>query len=206
MRVLVDGYNVLFALGLIPRQLEPDTLHQARLQLLEMVRQHLGDRAREVAVFFDASRAPAHAPGDSTWHGISVFFARKKTEADDLIEHLVVQAAVPRRMTVISSDRRLRQVAERRGATAVRAEDFLEWLEREAKAAGPEQALAPGAASDTGDRPTEIGPEETAAWLKEFGHLDQDPELGRPHFADLDFGDLDDLDRDGPRPGKPPRR
>lgn len=197
MRVLVDGYNVLFTLNLLPRQAQASSLQTGRQMLLDLIRQNLGPAARQVIVIFDASRAPKGVPGDYAYHGIEVLFAKERKEADDLIEALIKQESVPRRLTVVSSDQRLRQAATRRGAQAVRAEEFLEWMEKQAAAGQPRPSTPP----TDDERSAGVPPEESAHWLQEFGHLDDDPELGRPLFRPEDF-DVGD-DEPGPRP---PRR
>jgi predicted RNA-binding protein with PIN domain len=129
MAILIDGYNVLFALALIPKEVQPGDLQRARLTLLDMLHRALGEAGRGVTVVFDAAGAPPGAPGDFVRHGIEVRFAERKEEADEALERLIRAASAPQKLTVISSDLRLRQAAQRRGARSVRAEDILEWLD-----------------------------------------------------------------------------
>jgi len=198
MRVLVDGYNVLFTLHLLPRPGGAAALQVARQRLLDLIHAHLGLAARDVLVIFDAREAPKGVPDAYAYHGIKVLFAKERKEADDLIELLIQQESVPRRLTVVSSDQRLRLAATRRGAQAVRAEEFLEWMEKQAAA----ERLRSTRPATPDDHAAEATPAEPDHWLKEFGHLDDDPALGRPLFRPEDF----DLGDDEAGPGPPRRR
>jgi predicted RNA-binding protein with PIN domain len=182
MPLLIDGYNVLFALGLVPKHVGPKVLEGARAYLLNLVADALGERARDAAVVFDAAGAPKHAPGDYFYRGIDVRFARRKQEADDLIEDLIRQCAVPKQLVVVSSDQRLRQAAGRRGATSVKADELLEWLDAQRAAARP--SPPPAAAPE---RAGELSADQLKRWLDEFEHLDRDPTLGAPPDYLRDF-------------------
>ncbi len=79
-------------------------------------------------------------------------------EADDLIEELLAGAPEPRRVTIVSSDRRLRAAASRAGATSVTARDFLAHL-------GADLARR-ARASTTNDEP--LDPSTVRWWLNYF--------------------------------------
>lgn len=181
MPVLIDGYNVLFALALIPKEVQPGDLQRARLTLLDMIKDALGEQARDVTVVFDADGAPPGAPGDYVRHGITVHFAKRKEEADDLIEKLIHQSSVPKKLTVVSSDFRLRQAAERRGARAVRSEEFLEWLDEQRSARRGSPVRKP----ESEEKPP--GDTDAEDWLRAFGQLDDEPSNGMKPLTAEDF-------------------
>ena len=56
MRYLIDGYNLIHAMGL----LHPNsgTLANARFGLLDRLAAFFGDNARDLTVVFDAGRVP----------------------------------------------------------------------------------------------------------------------------------------------------
>lgn len=60
-----------------------------------------------------------------------VLYAGPHREADDLIEELLREARDPSRVTLVSSDRRLRQAAARVGAACVESRDFLRDLDED---------------------------------------------------------------------------
>jgi predicted RNA-binding protein with PIN domain len=162
MWILIDGYNVLFALGMIPATVQAGDLQKARLSLLNMLADGLGEESKRCIVVFDATRAPARKGGDTVYRGIDVRFTKRREEADDLIVWLIKQCSAPKQLTVISSDHRLVEATTRRKATSIKADRFLEWLEQR-KPRPTEQAT-----------PATMTAEERAQWLQEFDHLDQE--------------------------------
>lgn len=162
MRTLIDGYNVLFSLGWIPNPVKEGDLQRARQQLLEMLADGLGEKAKFCTVVFDAAKAPPRTPGDGVHRGIEVRFTKRREEADDLITWLITQCHVPKQLTVISSDHRLVEATNRKRATSIKADQFFEWLERQ-------QSPSPSATSS----PT-VSPEEQAHWMKSFAGVDEE--------------------------------
>lgn len=127
MAILIDGYNVLFAAGMIPRDVPPGSLAQARQWLIQRLLTRLDTATRhETVIVFDAKDAPKHVPDAYQVSGIQIFFARDHEEADDLIEQRIQREANPRKLLLITSDFRLRQLAQRRRAKAIKSEDWLE--------------------------------------------------------------------------------
>jgi predicted RNA-binding protein with PIN domain len=62
-----------------------------------------------------------------------VFFAGAGRDADTVIEGKIQTNTAPRRLVIVSSDRRLRRAARARGASAVKSEDFWKQLQKELK-------------------------------------------------------------------------
>lgn len=162
MRYLIDGYNALFAWGLLRKKAQPHQLEQARLNFLQKLRQ--GGAGAGTTVVFDARHAPARGVTEEDYHGVRVCFA--DGAADDHIEELLRHDGQPVHLTVVSNDRRLRDAARRRGCRSLDCFDYLEELQRRPVAAPtvPAEAAKPEASS----------PEEQRRWLEAFGEADGD--------------------------------
>jgi predicted RNA-binding protein with PIN domain len=159
MPTLIDGYNLLHALGLLAGRRGPHALESARASLLQRLR---SSGASGVTVVFDAAGAPPGAPREVSHGDIRFVFARET--ADDLIEELVRRASAPRSLVVVSDDIRLRKAAQRRGCAVLGCVDYCERL-----TAPPPAAPAP----DPAGKP-EVSPGETERWMGVFGE-DDDP-------------------------------
>jgi predicted RNA-binding protein with PIN domain len=169
--MLIDGYNLIHALGVQPHRLAEVGLEAGRARLLNYLADRLDARCGDVTVIFDAAHAPRRLGTDVEHRGIQVQFTRG-SEADDVIEERIGKAAIPHALAIVSNDRRLIRAAERRGCLAVRCDEFIDWLEEHGK-----KCLAP---EDAG-RPTRPLPDaDKEHWLAEFRHLDDDPTLGEP--------------------------
>ena len=187
MLTLIDGYNVLFSLGMVPSPVKEGDLQRARQSLLQMLHEALAEKGKFCTVVFDATRAPSRAPGDTFFHGIDVRFTKRREEADDLIAYLITQCTTPKQLTVISSDHRLVEATSRKRATVVRADEFLDWLDLQ-KPGQPATSTA-----------KQVSKAERDQWLKTFAGIDHEladakafPEEKWIRGVQIDENDLED--------------
>jgi hypothetical protein len=177
MPFLIDGYNLLHALGLLHGRTGPNGLAKARAALLGLVTAAHGDAAGEVTVVFDARHARGGAEDSEHRGGVHVEFTRGE-DADDRIEWLIAHDPAPKRLVVVSDDHRLQQAARRRSCVAWKCGDYLDWLDRRRR---PRQRSAPAE-----EKPSAAGSAEADRWQAVFGDLDREPawdELFGPDFA-----------------------
>jgi predicted RNA-binding protein with PIN domain len=170
MLYLIDGYNLLYALGVLRKRMGPDGLERARQNLLGVLRGSFGDESSSVTVVFDAARPPPGVAAEGEYQGIHVRFAIDMAAADDLIEVLIGKASAPRHLTVVSDDHRIQKAARRRRCVVRGCGDFLQELERRRKP----PVVPPGGQPA---KPSGVSREETQHWLKEFADLDDDPAM-----------------------------
>jgi predicted RNA-binding protein with PIN domain len=201
LRLIIDGYNLLYASGILPRGRGPATLERARAALLNFLAESLepGPLAR-TAVVFDAEQAPHGLPHHQTFRGLTVLFAAREESADELIEELIAECTAPRALTVVSSDHRIQRAARRRRASAI---DSDRWISELARRRG-ERSQAPPPPLPVSDSP--VTSTDVEYWVKEFSDEDstsadslkgdlRDSEFFEfPEFFDL--SDLDGLDDD----------
>ena len=95
---------------------------------------------------------------------LEVVFSGANREADDVIEKLILENTAPRHLSVVSNDRRIKQAAKKRKATAVDCIDFwtqlIKQLEKKKKSNAEPQSKFLG-----------ISGAETEYWLREFGFI-----------------------------------
>jgi predicted RNA-binding protein with PIN domain len=161
---LIDGYNLIHALGMVRKQIAPKELETARRRLLDFLRERLEPLADEIIVIFDAKRKPGHVPTEYQEGRIQVRYAGRDEQADDVIETLLAEHPAPNRLAVISDDQRLRHAATRRHALSWGCQDLLEHLE---KSAAPAPEASPSAANER-----KLSGAEVQEWLREFGDVE----------------------------------
>ena len=128
MYYLIDGYNLLHALGIVgSRPNGRITLDLARRQLLEMIYKAHRDEPEHVTVVFDAAHGPKKR-AETSHKGVHVAFAVNYDQADDLIELLIKKASHPRQITVVSNDRRIQHAAERKGCRLLDCDRYMDLL------------------------------------------------------------------------------
>jgi predicted RNA-binding protein with PIN domain len=178
VRYLIDGYNLLHAMGLVSGKAGPHGLERARLALLGRLCGDHGEASGAVTVVFDASGARPGAVPEAEYKGIHLRYALDST-ADDVIETLIRHDPTPQQLTVVSDDHRLQQAAQRRRCRALGCMEYLDEMEaRRGEKPDREEVAA---------KPESLSDDEKQHWMREFAELADDPEvrdgLG-PDFAE----------------------
>jgi uncharacterized protein len=195
MAILIDGYNLLHASGILGRGVGPGSLERSRNALLNFLAESLLERELAgTTVVFDAREAPPGLPRMTTFRGITVRFAPRGSDADAEIEELIAASHAPRRLTVVSSDHRLHRAARRRRARAIDSDRwYFDVIRQRIDRTRPKSL--PG--KPTG-QPSEI---DVRFWLRQFGLEDPEPterNLPTPPAVDNPFppGYAEDIDED----------
>ena len=162
MALIIDGYNLIHAAGIVGRGVGPGSLERSRLALLNFVVESLEPAALATTiVVFDAQNAPPGLPRELSHRGVRVRFAAGYTSADELIEELIEENTSPRRLTVVSSDHRLHRAARRRKAHAIDSDRWYEQTiaKRNAARRAPAKVRKPA---------TPLAASEVEFWLAKF--------------------------------------
>jgi predicted RNA-binding protein with PIN domain len=187
MALLIDGYNLLNVTSIFGDAGPGTALHRTRVAFLNFLSSSFSKRERsQTTIVFDAAGAPPGLPGTMMHEGMTVHFAPRHSDADEMIEDLLETHKNPRSLTVVSSDHRVQRAARQRGATFVDSEQWYSDLKatlRSRKSANNDAAKPTGCST----------PDELAYWLKEFGETPTPPDSNAilpPGYAD-DIGDDD---------------
>jgi uncharacterized protein len=219
--LIIDGYNLMHAVGLARRTYAPGQLQRCRTQLLRYLAGHLAAPERErTTVVFDAGEAPPDLPRQTMAAGMRVCFASPGKEADDTIEELIAAHSSPRQIRLVSSDHRLQRSARRRRGEFVDSEDFANELEHRGPVAETEPEAADAEAGPPSKERTD-SEMDVEGWLKIFGGIteaiERETESSR-RTAPINQADVaalkEEIDRAGPAdvprakrpPGKPGKR
>jgi uncharacterized protein len=165
--VLIDGYNLLHAAGLARRSYGPGEFERTRRRLLKLLASQLLPRElQRTTVVFDAPQQSLGPSPPTVVHGICVIFAGGEGDADALIERFIQSSTAPRRLHVVSSDRRIQRAARRRRAKILSSDQFLDSILR--RRGREERARL---AEPTEKQQGLTAPGEVDAWMKAFGDV-----------------------------------
>lgn len=160
MSFLIDGHNLI---GQMPDVHLDDPHDEAKLvERLRRYRAHTGAR---ITVIFD-SGLPAGESADLSGNGVTVVFARPGVPADVLIIRRIRRVKNPRRLTVVTSDARVTDVARKWGADVVSSREFAAELNApwDVEASAPERLKSAD---------VKLSPQELAEWLALFDAQEQ---------------------------------
>jgi predicted RNA-binding protein with PIN domain len=156
MPLIIDGHNLLWAVQNTSEQAESisDT------QLCWIVGRYLKQTGESGEIIFDGI-GPTDKSGFDNIATLQVLFVGRATDADTVIEEKIRASTAPRRLTVVSSDRRLRKAAQTRKATAVKSEVFWNDVAK--------QLSRKRAAKEPPEKRLGLTESETKLWLEFFG-------------------------------------
>jgi len=163
MSLIIDGYNLMHAAGIIALGSGAGSLERSRVALLNFIAENVAEaELATTTVVFDAAAAPPGLPRKLSHRGVTVHFSTGYNDADELIEELILQSTSPRKLTVVSSDHRLHRAARRRKAQPIDSDRWhlqvlAERHQRElTQPSAPQKPAIPIASS------------EVEYWLKQF--------------------------------------
>ena len=158
MPLIIDTYNVLHVEGVLP----PDLAGIDIEGLIELIGQSRYAR-QELALICDGRpKKPIDHP---VGQRIRVIAAGRDQDADAVIVRLVRASSTPRRLTVVTSDRRLATLVRRRKCNTIRSEDFLATLAMDADRATGSRGVKPA---------PPLSEKQVRDWARAFGLSDAD--------------------------------
>ncbi|UCF15378.1 MAG: NYN domain-containing protein [Phycisphaerales bacterium] len=128
--------------------------------LCRIVGRYLRIIGRSGEMIFDGT-GPRDKSGFDNIDNLEVLFAGFGTDTDTVIEDKISVSTAPKRLTIVSSDRRLQKAARARKATSIKAEVF--WADLQ-KQLSQKRATKEPAAKHRG-----LSTGETKKWLEYFG-------------------------------------
>jgi len=180
MPLIIDGHNLLWSIektspvGSTPNK-RRDRLNKyertsngaseefgpiTEVRLCQIVGRYLKLTGGKCEIVFDGT-GPADKSGFDNINNLEVFFAGVGTDADTVIEDKIRASTAPRRLTVVSSDRKLRDAARARKATVVKSQVF--WSNLLRRLSRGKRIREPTA------KRLGLSESETEQWLKFFG-------------------------------------
>jgi len=171
---IIDGYNLMHSVGYARERYGQGGLERSRNRLLRFLVNRLDlEERRRTTIVFDARTIPFEGTREQKLEGMRIVFNEAGSDADTLIEELILEHSAPKQLEVVSGDRRLQRAIKRRKGIAVESEDFARMLrERESIVPGSSQDAAPPA--ETEGKPDSAAPSQsdTEYWMGVFGEVD----------------------------------
>ncbi len=123
---IIDGHNLLHSIH--KEDLNSGPIRD--VQLCWIVGRYLKQIDQRGEIIFDGTGPRDKSEFDNVNY-LEVFFAGLGTDADTVIEDKIGANTAPRRLTIVSSDRRLRKAARARKATSVKSEVFWNNIQKQ---------------------------------------------------------------------------
>ena len=157
--IVIDGYNLLWSI----QKTDEDAESISDVGLCKIIGRYLKLTGEKGEIVFDGTGPPDKSGFDNI-SNMEVFFAGLSTDADKVIEDKIRASTAPKRLKVVSSDRRLRDASRARKARAIKSQVFWSDVQRQLSR---KRTIKEPAAKHRG-----LSESETKQWLK-FFNLEQ---------------------------------
>jgi len=156
MPLIIDGNNLLQSIQKSGEDFESLTAGR----LCRIISTYLRLNGDKGEIVFDGTGPPDKSEFDNI-SDLEVFFSGRATDADTVIEDKIRINTAPKRLTVVSSDRRLRSAARARRVTAVKADVFWNDVQK--------QLSRKKTPKEPAEKRLGLTEGETQKWLEFFG-------------------------------------
>ena len=154
--IIIDGHNLLHAIHKVDEGYESIS----DVQLCWIVSRYLKLTGERGEIIFDGT-GPRDKSGFDNISNLEVFFAGLHSDTDTVIEDKIKASTAPKRLTIVSSDRRLRKAARARKAISIKSDVFWNNVQKQLSRKRPPREPA---AKRRG-----LSESETKQWLEFFG-------------------------------------
>jgi len=156
MPFIIDGTNLLRSVEGSGSSAEPFT----DVRLCFIISRYLGRIGQKGQIVFDGT-GPVEKNSFDSMRDLEVCFSGLGVEADAVIEDKIRANTAPRTLTVVSSDRRLRNAARARSAVSVKSDVFWNQLQKQLSCKG-------NICREPNSKQSGLTQGETEQWLKFF--------------------------------------
>jgi len=154
--IIIDGHNLLHSIHKEGSYSEPIS----DVGLCRIIGIYLKQINQNGEIIFDGTGPPDKSGFDNI-SNLEVLFAGVGTDTDTVIEDKISASTAPKRLNIVSSDRRLRKAARVRKAISVRSEVF--WNNIQKQLSRKKVAKEPAA------KRRGLSEGETKQWMEFFG-------------------------------------
>jgi hypothetical protein len=157
MPLIIDAYNVLHTTGVLPPEIAG--LDARGLSALVRAGRFRHERTTIVCDGVPGEDSPTGREGPVVFR-----YSGGGATADDVIARMIRRSSIPRKLTIVSSDRAVLREARKRRCNTLTSEEFLRRLAEDHEQADSRQRRRRGPAAP----PTPLPDEEVDQWLEEF--------------------------------------
>jgi predicted RNA-binding protein with PIN domain len=154
---IIDGDNLLWAL----REAFDEREIGTEIEMCRVLSRYFASTGEPGQVVFDGA-GPADRSEFDKITNPEIIFAGFSRDADSVIEERLKANTSPRRVTVVSTDRRLRKAAAMRKAAGIKSEEFWELVRKELGRKKPRKR-------EPEEKREGLTDGETDQWMEAFG-------------------------------------
>jgi predicted RNA-binding protein with PIN domain len=155
MPVIIDGHNLLWAI-----QNPDEDISITDVTMCQALDTYFAITRDKAEIVFDGI-GPPDKSGFNNMSNLEITFSGRNTDCDSIIEQRILDSTAPAHLTIVSTDRKIRDAAAARKAVSVQSDEF--WGIVTKRLSKQKRGKEPAA------KRTGLTQSETELWLRTFG-------------------------------------
>lgn len=166
MLIVIDGYNLIFAIPELENLVKADNIEDAREKLISIMAKYKQNKKYNVVLVFDSSHDCRYDSSRKEISGFEIVYARYNKDADTEIKNMIDHYQNPKDTCVVTNDKDIRRYVQKKGSNLINPEDFYKEV---IKVISPEKKKLPKEPASKIKGPSMT---ETEYWLDVFKNVE----------------------------------
>ena len=124
MLVVIDGYNLIFAVSDLERYVKVDNIEDAREKLISLLVRYRTKKKYNFILVFDSSEDCSYVPSKIELPGIEIVYANFSKDADTEIKNIIAHTQNPKDTIVVTNDNDIIKYVQKKGSTVLGSVSF----------------------------------------------------------------------------------
>ena len=128
MLVVIDGYNLIFAVSDLERYVSVDNIENAREKLISLLVRFRKKKKYNFILVFDSSQDGSYTPSKIELSGIEIVYAKFSKDADTEIKNIIAHTQNPKDTIVVTNDNDIIKYVQKKGSTVSGSVSFYKLM------------------------------------------------------------------------------
>lgn len=162
MLIVIDGYNLIFAVTDLERHVRVNNIEDARERLISLLIRYKASKKYNIILVFDSSHDCFDMPSRQEISGLEIVYAKYSKDADTEIKNIIAHSQNPKDTLVVTNDNDIRNYVKKKGGNVLDSAPFYNEV---AKTLGWQKRTLPKEYKSKFEGPSKT---ETEYWLDVF--------------------------------------
>lgn len=125
MLIVIDGYNLIFAVSDLEKYVKIDNIEDARERLISILVSYKLSKKYNLILVFDSSHDCYDMPSRQDVSGLEIVYAKYSKDADTEIKNIITHAQNPKDTLVVTNDNDIRKYVQKKGGNVLDSAAFF---------------------------------------------------------------------------------
>lgn len=124
MLIVIDGYNFIFAVPELEKEVKVNNIEDARDRLISLLVRYKANKRYNIIIVFDSSQDCYGVSSRQDISGLEIIYSRYSKDADTEIKNIINHCENPKDTCVITKDNDIRRYVQKKGSIVIDPNTF----------------------------------------------------------------------------------